>query len=79
MGLQLSRDLNIKDVLSYELSPVPASLFDEHGIMRMQAKAALKTKLQINIPSRFTAPPGVVIIDGWALLWTVHWPASGSV
>ena len=44
MGLQQSRDLNIKDVLSYELSPVPASLFDEHGIMRMQAKAALKTK-----------------------------------
>ena len=45
----------------------------------MQAKTALKTKLQVNIPSRSTVPPGVVIIDGCALLWTVHWPASGSV
>ena len=33
IGLQQSRDINIKDVLMYELSPVPAALFDDSGEM----------------------------------------------
>ena len=49
IGLQQSRNLNIKDVLMYELSAVPPALFNENGDMRSQSKAMLKTKLQ---PSR---------------------------
>ena len=33
IGLQAStREVNIKDVLSYELSPIPVALFDESGL-----------------------------------------------
>ena len=48
--LQQYRYIDITDVLSNELSPVPASLFDESGAMSAQSKAVmkiLKTKLQV--------------------------------
>ena len=77
--LQQYRDIDIKDVLSYELSPMPASLFDESGAMRAQSKAVLKTNLQIEQSSRIQGVPDAVIIDGCAMLWTVHWPTSGKV
>lgn len=77
--LQQYRDIDIKDVLSYELSPVPASLFDESGAMRAQSKAILKTKLQVEQSSRIQGVPDAVIIDGCAMLWTVHWPTNGTV
>ena len=77
--LQQYRDIDITDVLSYELSPVPASLFDESGAMRAQSKAVLKTKLQVEQSSRIQGVPDAVIIDGCAMLWTVHWPTSGTV
>ena len=44
------RYIDITYVLSYELSPVPASLFDETGAMRAQAQAVMKIlrkKLQV--------------------------------
>ena len=77
--LQQYRDIDITDVLSYELSPVPASLFDESGAMRAQSKAVLKTKLQVEQSSRIQGVPDAVIIDVCAMLWTVHWPTSGTV
>ena len=69
--LQQYRDIDIKDVLSYQLSPMPASLFDETGAMRAQSKAVLKTKLQVEQSSRIQGVPDVVIKDGCAMLWTV--------
>ena len=77
--LQQYRDIDITDVLSYELSPVPVSLFDESGAMRAQSKAVLKKKLQVEQSSRIQGVPEAVIIDGCAMLWTVHWPTSGTV
>jgi len=74
LGLQQSRKLDIKDVLTYELSPVAAALFDEHGHMRSQAKSSLKKKLEVDAHA-----PDAVIIDGCALLWAVHWPVSGCI
>lgn len=79
LGLQPSRDLDIKDILRYELSPVPQALFDEHGDMRTQAKAVLKNKLQVEVSARHANPPDLFIIDGCAMLWSVHWPANGTV
>ena len=58
---------------------MPASLFDESGSMRAQSKAVLKTKLQVEQSSRIQGVPDAVIIDGCAMLWTVHWPTSGTV
>ena len=77
--LKQYRDIDIKDVISYELSPVPTSLFDDSGAMRAQMKAMLKTKLQVEQSSRTQGTPNVVIIDGCAMLWTVHWPTNGTV
>ena len=79
IGLQQSRDIDIKKVLTYELSPVPPALFDESGGMRIQAKAASKAKLQVEVSTRLTRSPDAIIIDGCALLWSVHWPVSGTV
>lgn len=77
--LQQHRDIDIKEVLSYELSPVPASLFDESGAMRAQSKAVLKKKLQVEQSSRTLGVSDAVIIDGCAMLWTVHWPTNGNI
>ena len=58
---------------------MPASLFDESGAMRAQSKAVLKTKLQVEQSSRIQGVPDAIILDGCAMLWTVHWPTSGTV
>jgi len=72
MCLQQSRDIDFKDVISYKLSSVPATLFDENGAMRAQSKAILKRKMQVEQSSRIQGVPDAVIIDGCAMLWTVH-------
>ena len=77
--IQQYRDIDITDVISYELSPVPASLFDESGAMHAQSKAFLKTKFQLEQSSRIQGVPDGVIIDWCAMLWAVHWPANGTV
>jgi len=79
MCLQQYRDIDIKDMLSYELPHVPTSLFDESGAMRSQSKAVLKTKLHAEQSSRIKGVPDAVIVDGCAMLWTVHWPINGRV
>ena len=50
--LQRYRDIDITDVLFYELSPEPAPLFDESGSKRGQSKKVLKTKHQVEQSSR---------------------------
>ena len=35
MGLQQSRNLNINDVMTYELFPVPTALFDDNETMKI--------------------------------------------
>ena len=47
--------------------------------MHVQLKAVLKTKLQVEQSSRIQWVPDAVIIDGCAMLWTVHWPMSDTV
>ena len=79
IGLQQSRELDIRDILAYEPSAVPSALFDEYGNMRSSSKAILKNKLQIEVSKRRTSSYDAVIIDGCALLWNIHWPATGTV
>ena len=80
IGLQASRDINMKDVLEYELCPVPASLFDENGDMRIaKSKSTLKNKLQVQHSGRQVQRPDKVLIDGCALLWVIHYPKNGTV
>ena len=77
IGLQNARNISMKDVLEYELSPVPTSLYEDNGEMRiMKSKSTLKRKLQIEHSNRSQFPSENVIIDGCALMWIIHWPAS---
>ena len=73
------REVCIKDILKYELAPVPTAMFTYTGGMRVaEGKSSLKTQLQIEIFSRSSSPQSV-IIDGSAILSVVHWPVNGKV
>ena len=75
--LSSSRDINMDDVLEFELAPVPTALFNEAHEMRAVTKSALKSKLSVAHSSRkFDAVPLIVIIDACAMLWCIPWPAQ---
>ena len=81
IGQQASgRDVDIKAVLSYELAPVPTSMFDPTGEMRAAtSKSSFKQQLQVEVSARTTvSETSVVVIDGSALLWVIPWPAEGT-
>ena len=77
--IQQYRTIDITYVFSSTHSPMPALLFDESGTMRARSKAVLKTKLHVEQSSRIQGVQGAVIIDGCAMLWTLHWHTSGTV
>ena len=47
--------------------------------MRDQSKAVLNTKLQVEQSSRIQGVRYAVIMDGCAMLLSVHWPTSDTV
>ncbi|KAK1892150.1 Protein telomere ends associated [Dissostichus eleginoides] len=73
------RDVDMKDVLAYELAPVPTAMFTEDGMRICKAKSTLKKSLQVEVSRRNAGDADVTVIDGSALLWTIHWPADGTV
>ena len=81
IGPQASgRDLNLEDVLSYELAAVPISLFTETGDLQIPtSKATFKNKLKVEVSPECIPKPSDIIIDGGAMLWVVHWPSNGTV
>ena len=80
IGLRTSRNMSMKEVLKFELSPIPTSLYEDSGDMRLaKAKSVLKKKLQIDQSDRTFSKPETIIIDGCALLWVIHWPTNGTV
>ena len=82
IGIQASsRELDLKKVLSYELAPVPTSMFHDSGAARMcKAKSDLKKRLARETSSKVVETnQAAVVLDGSAILWVVHWPAKGTV
>ena len=76
--LQKVRDINMKDVLSYELAFAPPSVFDKSGEMRnTKAKSSLNTKLQVEQSECLSTPANVIVLDGCAILWVICRPAHG--
>ena len=67
-----TRQICLKDVLSFELSPVPYSLANADGSLRKGAKSVLCSLLEkdVNMVQRLAASPNptVVIIDGMAVV-----------
>ena len=79
MGLMNTRVMNLEDIFHHELAPVPTSMFDDNGDMRVvTTKAVLKNKLQCVQTAR-AHHPSIIILDGCAVLWTIHWPTQGTV
>ena len=79
IGLIPSRKLDKKDLFRYELSPVPTSMLDDNGDMKItKSKSVLKQKLQVSYSTR-SSQPQVVIIDGSAMQWVIKWPINGNV
>ena len=82
IGLQAStRDVDVKRLFTYELSPVPTSMFSETGEMRIaKGKSTLKNVLKKEVSSRLLVKQvPTVIIDGSAILYIIHWPPSGTI
>ena len=67
-----TRQIFLKEVLSFELSPVPYSLANADGSLRKGAKSVLCSLLEkdVNVVQQLTALPNptVVIIDGMAIV-----------
>lgn len=67
-----TRQICLKDVLSFELSPVPYLLANADGRLRKGTKSTLCTFLEkdVNVVQELTASPNptVVIIDGMAVI-----------
>jgi len=80
LGLQAVRDINLKDILKFELAPVPPSMFEDNGDMRItKSKAVLKQKLQVEVSDTMFPADGAIIVDGCAMLWVIQWPSKGTV
>ena len=80
LGLQQSRNIDFAEVLKHELAPLPTSVFKDDGEMQIAAtKSDLKRQLQVCVSARLVEKVDAAVIDGCALLWTVHWPEKGTV
>lgn len=80
IGLLSSRAVDLKDIMSHELAPVPTAMFDDNGDMRIAtSKSILKKKLQITQPTRSAEKPDTIVVDGCAILWCIHWPKTGTI
>ena len=77
--LSSHRDIQVKDVFSYELAPIPTAMFTVDGMRICGAKSILKRSLQVEVSKRTSGDADVTVIDGSALLWTIHWPVDGTV
>ena len=80
MCLLGASQIKLDDVFSYELSPIPTSLFEVNGEPRgSKAKSVLKNTLKVEIPARNDLKADIIIVGGCAILWVVHWPEKGTV
>ena len=80
MGLMASREIDLANVFHHELAPIPTSMYEDSGDMRItKTKSVLKRKLQVEKSARTVSKPGAIIIDGYAIPWTIHWPTYGTV
>jgi len=79
IGLQSSsRDVDIKAVLSFEVSPIHTALFTDSAEMRIsKSKSVLKNATKIEVSARqVTQDSTCTVIDGCALIWIPHWQVS---
>ena len=67
-------------MLGRELAPVPTSMFDDTGDVRIaKSKSILKNIFKVEVSDRVAGDADVSVLDGSAILWVVPWPVDGSV
>ena len=61
-----SRDIKVEHILSYELAPVPTSLFDEttRKLHIAKSKSILKNKLQVEQSAHAPGQSDAIVRDG---------------
>ena len=65
IGLMLTRSVDMKDIMSNELSPVPTFIFGDAGEMRIATtKSTHENKLHVTHSARTVTEPGVIVVDG---------------
>ena len=70
------RNIELADILQFELSPVPPALVDEYGCLRKGNKAVLVKSLGVFATA--LPAPDVVLVDADQLLLHVVWPVAGT-
>ena len=72
--------IDMKEVLKYELTPMPLSMFKTNGSPRIcKAKSDFMNGLKVTVPTRGKTPD-MTIVDGCAVLWKIQWTsANGTV
>jgi len=69
--------MSLEDLLSYELAPVPFSLFSNYGSTRKSSKAVLMKKL--GVFKQDEPKVDCFIIKGNEMLYHVAWPKANNV
>ncbi|KAG1670411.1 hypothetical protein GQR58_016915 [Nymphon striatum] len=77
-GQASARNLNLQDLFSYELAPVPTSMFKDSGAIRFMTDKVKLKRLQVETSVR-TILIDATVIDESALLWIPNWPTKGTV
>ena len=71
----------MEQILSYELAPVPTSMFEgkTRDLRIAKSKSILMNTLQVEQSARAIGQLDALVIDGCAILWVAHWPSKRSV
>ena len=78
MCLFIVDQISLEDLFNYELVPVPTSLFTDTSEARYpKGKSTLQKKLKVEVSTRTHAD--VIILDGFAVLYHIHWPKDALV
>ena len=68
--------IDMKEVLKYELTPMPLSMFKTNGSPRIcKAKSDFMNGLKVTVPTRGKTPD-MTIVDGCAVHWKIQWPSA---
>ena len=70
------QDIQMPDLFSYELAPIPPSMIDSAGRLRTGNKATLTERLSVN--SSNSQSPDVIIVDASQIMYHIVWPHEGQ-
>ncbi len=62
------RDIDVKDVFSFDFATVPTAMFTEKGMRIGKSKYILKRLFQVEVSRRNAGDADITVIDGSALL-----------